>query len=158
MAKKNKELLLPVQKRGKYLKALQELELENNGIITPRVVVESAKSESSPLHKYFEWNDGEAAEKYRLYQARVLMTTVKVQMVGGKQQDAYFNAIVTIEEKPMRGYVPMDRALTDELIYKQVLANAARELRYWTNKYNSIQDLKEVVNKEKLEEVEKKAK
>lgn len=49
-----------------------------DGVLTPSAVVESARDEGSPLHDKFEWDDGVAAEAWRLEQARRLIRTVKV--------------------------------------------------------------------------------
>ena len=44
---------------------------------TAREVLEDGRKKTSPLHECFEWNDGVAAEKYRLDQARgILMELV----------------------------------------------------------------------------------
>ena len=41
-------------------------------------VLEDARDESSPLHQYFEWDDGDAAESFRLLQAQALVRRVTV--------------------------------------------------------------------------------
>jgi hypothetical protein len=38
--------------------------------VTPHQLLEVATPKSSPIHKYFDWNDESAAHKYRLDQAR----------------------------------------------------------------------------------------
>lgn len=43
------------------------------GRITPRALVDAARDPDSPLHSFFEWDDSEAAEKYREMQARTLL-------------------------------------------------------------------------------------
>lgn len=44
-----------------------------DGVIHPSDVIEAARHPASPLHGSFEWNDSEAADKYRLVQARSLI-------------------------------------------------------------------------------------
>lgn len=56
--------------------ALLELSAENNGPVSPQMVLDRARDESSPLHDCFEWDNDVAAEKYRLVQARVLLRLV----------------------------------------------------------------------------------
>jgi hypothetical protein len=53
-------------------------ELERDGRLIPSEVVDSARDPDSPLHSHFEWDNDEAAEKYRLSQARTLIRTVKL--------------------------------------------------------------------------------
>lgn len=50
---------------------------ENEGRLTPLLVLEVARDEDHPLHSRFEWDDGIAAEKYRLDQAQRLIMSVK---------------------------------------------------------------------------------
>ena len=52
--------------------------VERDGSITPASVLDEARDEASPLHTHFEWDDSEAAEQYRLVQARGLIRRYKV--------------------------------------------------------------------------------
>lgn len=140
-------------RKGKYKQELKLIE-EENGILTPERVVEAARSEKSPLHNAFEWDDTEAGRKYRLIQARFLINSIKVEYLG-QRTDGYVNAIVTVDKVPTRGYVSAETAFSDDDIYKQVIRNAARELRYWQSKYKSLETLKGIINPDKLEELEK---
>lgn len=56
---------------------LEQLENEN-GQLTPAVVVADAKQKDSPLHGLFDWNLKEAAEKWWNHQARAIIRSVKV--------------------------------------------------------------------------------
>jgi hypothetical protein len=47
------------------------------GRLIPADLVEDARDPDSPLHAYFTWDDTEAAEKYRLHQARTIIRSVK---------------------------------------------------------------------------------
>lgn len=51
------------------IQRMQELE-DANGGLDPRAVVDDARRPESPLHPLFDWDDSEAAEKWRLHQAR----------------------------------------------------------------------------------------
>lgn len=51
---------------------------ENQGRLTAPDVVDTARSEESLLHPYFEWDDSAAANEYRLTQARHLIRSVVV--------------------------------------------------------------------------------
>ena len=47
--------------------ALAQLhELVSGGVFGAEAVVEAARPEDAPLHSYFEWDDTEAARRYRL--------------------------------------------------------------------------------------------
>ena len=64
-----------------YLQALAD---QNNGRLTPEDVVSHARSENSPLHSFFTWDDAEAATKQRLHEARELIRSVKVEVTLDK--------------------------------------------------------------------------
>lgn len=63
----------------KVVDSLRELE-RDNGRLLPGDVVEAARAPESPLHSHFNWDDSDAAEKYRLMQARTLIRTVKLEI------------------------------------------------------------------------------
>ena len=51
----------------------EELDLisrKNGGVVLPEAVVEFAKDPETALHSRFDWDDSEAAAKWRLVQAR----------------------------------------------------------------------------------------
>jgi hypothetical protein len=58
---------------------LETLETET-GRLDPADVVADARDPTSPMHSFFEWEDGEAAIQYRLGQARLLIRRVKIQV------------------------------------------------------------------------------
>lgn len=74
--------------RQEIRERLEKIRARNNGILTPDAVLKDAKTESSPLHSQFNWNDGEAAHQYRLEQARTLIRTVKVEVVTSSNRVA----------------------------------------------------------------------
>jgi len=50
----------------------------DDGKLSPESVVRDAKKRSSPLHKFFEWDDSKAAHEHRIYQARELIRSITV--------------------------------------------------------------------------------
>ena len=55
------------------LTVTEELNLireDNNGLISPRNVVEFARDPNTSLHNKFEWDNKKAGDNYRLWQAR----------------------------------------------------------------------------------------
>lgn len=59
--------------------AIKSLE-KSSGELLPEDVVKSARDPESPLHAYFEWDDTEAAHKYRMSQARGLIRRLKTEV------------------------------------------------------------------------------
>jgi hypothetical protein len=66
-----------------------------HGRLDPKDVVDEARDPQSPLHKSFTWNNDDAAEQWRLQQARQLIRSIRIERV------------VTEEEAPrlVRAYV-----------------------------------------------------
>ena len=52
---------------------LLEICTRAGGALTPQAVLDDARDKKSPLHSSFEWNNSEAANKYRLDQARAVI-------------------------------------------------------------------------------------
>lgn len=147
------ELKRKINKPGETLAELNKLSEKYNGMLDPHDVVSEASKNTSRLHHLFEWDDTVAGTKYRLMQARVLLTTVKV-VYQGKQQEAFYNARVQIAGNgKVRGYFPIDRVLSDKQIHDEVLREAVRELEFAERKYQTISELKGVINKSKLKKV-----
>lgn len=52
-----------------------------HGEVTPENVLNEARVESSILHSFFEWNDTEAARRYRLSQASKMLRAIEVKII-----------------------------------------------------------------------------
>ena len=81
----------------------EELELiKSKSVLNPTNVVARAKNKKSILNKYFEWDNTEAAEKWRLQKARDIVNhVVEVTVIRGEQVEerAFFNVIAKNDEK-----------------------------------------------------------
>ena len=62
----------------KAYEALEKIRAKNAGSLTDDAIVESAKQKSSPIHKFFEWDDSVASMEYRRMQARQLIRCLEV--------------------------------------------------------------------------------
>lgn len=95
--------------------ALEDLARQHNGAVTPQEVVEAARPETSPLHDYFEWNDNEAAQKYRLTQARGLLNRFRITYVVEERRISAPMFLRDPARKPdEQGYTTISRLKTDE--------------------------------------------
>lgn len=131
----------------RYLKQIEEEE----GVLDPHSVIEHARSEYSPIHDRFTWDDTEAAIQYRLQQARQLIREVTIEWQGNEVQE-FHNVVIT---KGKRGYVSLERILSDEDLHKQVLEEALKELRHWQIKYRTLKELQGIIFEEKVSRIEK---
>lgn len=75
---------------------------DRDGELTTEAVVEAAAPPTSALHRYFEWDDTEAARRYRLDQAAALIRRVKVSLVvteGGQPRNVRVRAYVPTDDQ-----------------------------------------------------------
>ena len=133
-----------------------ELErLKSNGIIRPMDVVSAARKKTSPLHDWFQWDDGEAAHQYRLIQARNLLRVyVKVEDVENEPVQA-FVSLTTDRVKEGGGYRAMAEVMSDDALREQLLRDAFVQLGNMRKKYQHLQQLAKVW--EAVEEAEAEA-
>lgn len=79
------------------LEALKEIAKRDGGLLRPQAVVDAARPKDSPLHGAFEWNNTEAANRYRLLQAQQLIRSfrVTVEENGAKYETPVFVGVST---------------------------------------------------------------
>lgn len=63
-------------------KVIQSVLIERfpSGEFSAKEILEVARSNRSPIHKYFNWDDTDAAEKYRLIQAQKMIQCLVVEI------------------------------------------------------------------------------
>ncbi len=121
-----------------------------NNRLTARVVLDDARSEDSPLHVAFEWDDTKAAEEYRLEQAANLMRCVVVRI--HPEDTELTRAYINVGRDEDRRYEPVIRVLSDETLRREMLASAMAELRAFKKKWAHLNELAQIF--EKMDEVQ----
>jgi hypothetical protein len=109
-------------------------------VLTPKLIVEDARSEEAALHPIFEWDDSLAAEQHREQQARGLMRSIRLIQVGEQScepQRVYLN----VSTGTQRGYCTSARIMSDDVLREQVLARAKDDLKAWRVRYAELQEL-----------------
>lgn len=109
-----------------------------DGAVTAHGLLDAARSRNSPIHRFFDWNDSSAAEKYRLSQARMLIRCVVVE-VDGVETRKYVPPVYV--DGKHRAYVEIEMARHDESIWEQVLERALKEAILWKLKYGHLKEL-----------------
>lgn len=122
---------------GEHLELLRK---EAKGELTPEDVVKDARNDNSPLHSFFEWDDGEAAEKFRLQQARGLIRAVVAVYVSDDKPAVRQKVYVHIPDPGAQHYREITHAMSAKRTREQVLMAAWRDFLALRRKY---QDLKE---------------
>ncbi len=120
---------------------LERLRLLHGGVLMPELVVNAARYKSSPLHESFDWDDGEAAHKWRLEQARRLIR-VYVPVIdanGPKEIRGYVS--LSPDRMGEGGYRAMVDVLKNEDMREQLLADALDDLRRIKMKYAALNEV-----------------
>lgn len=117
------------------------LTLADRGELTPPAVVDAARPEESPLHSCFEWDDGRAAEQYRLVQAGTLIRRVRVTVITGDTT----NRVREFVHVPGDGYRRQEAVAADPVARDLALATMAREWRAFRNRWRAYDELWRVV-------------
>lgn len=123
--------------------------------LTPSEIVAAATPDDSPLHRFFEWDDSDAAQQYRLWQARHLAKCwhVEIAYVDDTRSPASFLvpglvSVATIphsasEDAPRRAYVPIADALAQPQYRAQLVSDARMRLDYWRERFRMYRELPE---------------
>lgn len=113
-------------------------ELAERGKLTAEELVNASRSEDSPLHSMFEWDDTIAAEKYRETQAYKIIRSVEVVIESSPIPQRAFG---TVESK---AYQKIERIMESEDLRQILLKNAKRELEAFRRKYSRLTELAKV--------------
>lgn len=128
-------------RKPEVISALKQLSADHHGILKPEQVIAAAESESSPLHSYFTWNDGEAAAKYRLHEARMLLS-VCVEYIGQGAEAKEQRVFVSLRSDRLEGgYRQLVKVLNSASMRKQLMTDALEEMKFFQEKYKSLRGL-----------------
>ena len=112
------------------------------GSASPNEILEKAKDDSTELHKCFTWDDAEAAEKYRLHEARLLVCklVIKEKEVPTDRPEVR----LFYKSDSESGYKPTELIVQNENEYKVLLKRAYAELRAFKVKYAMLKELESI--------------
>lgn len=128
------------------LRELEAIALARQGELQPRDVVERARDPESPLHGHFEWNDGAAAEAFRLSQARSLISSVRVNFDGAPADQRAMRVFISVPAGPDQGrhYELARIAMADGEKRQRILDQALRDIESVRVRYQELQELADV--------------
>ena len=124
-------------------------EIERAGSINPEHLIEYAeRHKDSELYKCFEWDDNEAARKYRLKQAITIISSISLEIKEEPKevQKIYFS--VNDSETKEKVYKNISEIIENDNEYSQILDKAKKEFIRCKEKYESLlekEDLKDVL-------------
>lgn len=123
------------------------------GHVTPQTLVNAARPKDSPLHRFYDWNDKEAAEKWRIEQAkyhlRCILVIIDVPDSKGRMEKTpirkFFNVTVhagTTDEPEERGYVTVEQVRKTPEFLKEIIEDAQQHLIGWQDRYKTYLSLR----------------
>lgn len=122
---------------------VEKIELKH-GVCHPAMLVKAAARKESPLHGLFEWDDSEAAKRYRVEQARRVIRTLRVVVDDQLTAKPSFVHVTTIAADGVaNGYMATHRALEGDT-RDQVLKDALGVLEGARRRYEALTELSSV--------------
>lgn len=118
--------------------------LAKDGSLTAARLVYEAEPQESPLHPFFEWDNGKAGELYRHQQARQIITAVVIReerpageadrilpafvhvRMNGEQREA-----AGLGDTPQSPYLPIAQVMSEDERVQEKMCEAARQLKTW---------------------------
>lgn len=107
---------------------------ESAGRLDPKLIVTSARPKTSPLHRYFEWDERKAADQYRVWQARQLVKSIEI-VVQEERIPAFYSVAMTDNEQD-REYMPLQDVLTDATLLAKTKTRFRRDIERVKNEYD----------------------
>lgn len=141
---------VPAQVVGERFEKIEK----KHGKLTNELVLEDARSTSSPLHSLIEWDDKIASHKYRLYQATLLITNLHAEVETDDVVKEVRAFVDTSDGGKKGSFINVTAAFANPDTREIVLKRALRELEMFRQKYQNLKELSEVFEKiEELKEV-----
>lgn len=135
-------------------KELEKIREKSGGRIEPEIVVEYARSSKNPLHRYFNWDDSDAARLYRLRQAGEIIRVV-VRVIPGTLTHVRAYVSLSSERKNAKDknndesentiYRKVEDVISNDGMRHQMLADAIAELASFHRKYIGLSEMANVM-------------
>lgn len=120
-------------------KEFERIKNANGGELTAKILLNASRSKDSVFHPYFNWNDADAAEKYRLRQAGDLIRNIQVHVItDGEPKNVRVYEVV---KKTDQGYYKNIESLTtDDIDYIRI--QTVKALTSYRNKLSLYDQFK----------------
>lgn len=128
---------IPASKAEVYGPEIHRLMNEGRG--QPEDIVEEARSESSPLHEHFEWDDAKAAHRHRISQARQLLQVIEIRVrtTGDAERD-HVRVAHNIRLHGERTYVSIDEIQASEEYQRLLVLQSIEDAERFAARYEHL--------------------
>lgn len=106
-------------------------------------LVKEARKSSSPIHSLFEWDNTRAAQEYRLLQARVMIASLRVEVISEDRKPQQVSAFVSRANKS-ETYVPTLEADDDDLSAAE--SRCYQQMQSFREKWKGLQFARTVID------------
>jgi hypothetical protein len=115
----------------------------------PRALVDLARPKNHPAHRFFEWDDAKAGERFRIHQARqyqqrivyeVVVTTRNREPVTTQMRVVY----PVKDSKGVPSYISGAAVTRDVDAMEQLIERALTQLSVWKNTYSHLRGVAEL--------------
>jgi hypothetical protein len=120
---------------------LQQIREANGGVLKPEFVVEFASDPETSLHSRFTWDDTEAAQKHRLWEAREVIRVCVTILPQTNELVRTYVSLTSDRIKEGGGYRTTEAVLSVAEQRAELLDQALRELATWQAKYRQVNEL-----------------
>lgn len=128
---------------------------KERGTVAPESVVDAARPETSPIHPHFEWDDSEAAERYRQVQARQMIRSLVVVYVRNDTEEPQPPVRALVKLKPLvrstqtpillpNEYTPVKQVMSSDELHLHMVRQAMRSLTAWSDQYGDMAEFAQV--------------
>lgn len=120
---------------------LMDIAKKNGGVLQVDAVLDEARSESSPLHQHFEWDDSVAADNHRRYQARVLIQRCKITLI--ETEPTRIRAFVSLQSDRGAGggYRLTTTVMDDEAMREELLRDIRLTIARWSQQLRLLDSI-----------------
>lgn len=134
-------------KKSVLRKEFARIKRAGGGILRPKAVVDAAREKSSPLHRYFEWDNTRAAEAYRIWQARQLIVVVTMEFTKRRDEIVTVQQYVSLgsDRKGSGGYRALVDVIRDESKRQEFVEGMLTDIHIFRLKYQVIKEAAEII-------------
>ncbi len=128
------------------IEELKAIAKNDGGVLRPERVVDFARDPTTALHAAFTWDDSEAAEAWRLHQARnIIRVSVQVVERAGKPLTVPVFVSLQADRNAGGGYRETYAVMGDKDTRAALLAEARRDMEAFEERFAMFEELAEVL-------------
>ena len=129
---------------------------QENGVLTPELIVAEAENEDSILHDLFTWDKDKAFYEYHLIEAQHIRRCLVVEKEIPEERIVEIRAFPNVSTETKGVYVNVSRAIETEEYRNAMLVRALHEMQMYMAKYSMLNEINDLVNKDALNSIKEK--